>query len=60
MKSGAPGVIRTPDLLVSASGGLYSAEPSMEARIVFSSSRSWPVLKKRSLRTASGRISNFS
>jgi hypothetical protein len=59
-ENGAPGEIRTPGLLVSAAGGLYPAEPLIDARILLSSSRPWPLLRNRSLRIASERVPNAS
>ena len=51
--SGAPGGSRTPDLLVSAAGGLYPAGP---ARIRFSSSRPCPDFRYRSRLMAAERV----
>jgi len=62
-ESGAPGDPPrrgTPDLLVSAAGGLYPAGFSPDARILFISSRPCPDLKNRSLRIASERVLNSS
>src|SRR5208282_420337 len=52
----------TPDLLVSAAGGLYPVElPVSEARrIRFNSSRPWPDFNCFSLRMASARVANVS
>jgi hypothetical protein len=57
----APWVIRTPDLLLSAAGGLYPDEPrTFSSSLARNSSRPLPDLKYFSRRMASARVANSS
>ncbi len=59
MRGGAPGEIRTPGLLVSASGGLYPSDLAADKSFLISS-LPCPHFKNRSRRMASALVAKIS